>query len=424
MSSLEVMVKQYIKPRKKSYRYWDRFALYKNGKLFTTYAYANYVNADTLRSGYVNPRWKSQISAGVNATTPFSDSEKKVAVHSYYGVDQLLKISSNQWRTVARGKSSAMMQLPNLALTVPLLAAADLEARENAYGDLSRHFEGLVALGELRETIRMLKNPAMALRKGVSTYLSSARNIRQSIANTTRLSLPKRRSEYAKAVSGTWLEYHFGWKPLLADIQGIFQTVKDRVGEPEYKRFKGVGIREKFVNETTVSGIQFTQTDHKVQQKCTAFVKYYGEAKSIVQSSLPDALGFIPQAFIPAAWELMPWSFVIDYFVNIGAVLNAHAIASRIGYKYCNRVERKIVLREVSSIPRVSSAYKQYLLNGNYTVGTSSSWSKSVVRSSADQVPLPYLSAEFQLNLGRSLNLAALAHQQVADHGFRPPRRH
>jgi hypothetical protein len=32
--------------------------------------------------------------------------------------------------------------------------------------------------------------------------------------------------------------------------------------------------------------------------------------------------GFSPEAFVPTLWELAPWSFLVDYFVNIGDILS------------------------------------------------------------------------------------------------------
>ena len=61
-----------------------------------------------------------------------------------------------------------------------------------------------------------------------------------------------------------------------------------------------------------------------------AFVKLTGCVKRQVQAPQVDALshfGFTPSEFIPTAWELLPWSFLIDYFVNIGDVIQANIVS-------------------------------------------------------------------------------------------------
>jgi hypothetical protein len=37
----------------------------------------------------------------------------------------------------------------------------------------------------------------------------------------------------------------------------------------------------------------------------------------------PEILGFDWSNFVPTLWEILPWSFAIDYFTNIGDVLSA-----------------------------------------------------------------------------------------------------
>jgi hypothetical protein len=35
--------------------------------------------------------------------------------------------------------------------------------------------------------------------------------------------------------------------------------------------------------------------------------------------------GLSPEEFVPTVWELLPWSFLVDYFTNIGDILEAGA---------------------------------------------------------------------------------------------------
>jgi hypothetical protein len=36
-----------------------------------------------------------------------------------------------------------------------------------------------------------------------------------------------------------------------------------------------------------------------------------------------ETLGFSMREFIPTAWELLPWSFLVDYFADVGGFLDA-----------------------------------------------------------------------------------------------------
>ena len=61
-----------------------------------------------------------------------------------------------------------------------------------------------------------------------------------------------------------------------------------------------------------------------------AFVKYTGMVNCKTYGSPVDALepfGFTIDSWAPTAWELLPWSFLIDYFTNIGDVISAGTVS-------------------------------------------------------------------------------------------------
>jgi hypothetical protein len=41
--------------------------------------------------------------------------------------------------------------------------------------------------------------------------------------------------------------------------------------------------------------------------------------------SVARTLGILPERFLPTVWELIPYSFVVDYFVNVGDIVASYA---------------------------------------------------------------------------------------------------
>lgn len=119
--------------------------------------------------------------------------------------------------------------------------------------------------------------------------------------------------------------------------------------------------------------------------------------------------------FIPAAWELMPWSFLIDYFSNVGQIINSAATASVVNFVYCAKTARVVVETDVETGPAGVTPY--YV--SHYTPGRARWMSKAINRTSVGSIPLPSLQLSGDLSSGQKLNIAALVAQMDSDLKFK-----
>jgi len=141
------------------------------------------VTAVRTRTGSRLPKWKSIIRNGGNATTNLTgrfDSVWTSGSKSWSFRDD--KASDGSWTTrECRGDVAGVIR-SQIGLTVePLLTStlADNLARARFYKRLRETqvaFSGPTFLGELRETLRMIKRPASALRDSLDRYHSSLKN--------------------------------------------------------------------------------------------------------------------------------------------------------------------------------------------------------------------------------------------------------
>lgn len=123
------------------------------------------------------------------------------------------------------------------------------------------------------------------------------------------LGVPARRARSkVKNASSLWLEYHFGWEPLYKDI---YTGCKILSADIPSGTIRGVGVEE--VRETRGSHISNT---------------YRGRVVAVLQGDyyvdnpnkyLLNQLGVINP--VSVAWELVPFSFVVDWFIPVGQFL-------------------------------------------------------------------------------------------------------
>lgn len=116
-----------------------------------------------------------------------------------------------------------------------------------------------------------------------------------------------------KSFADNWLEYHFGWEPLVKDIGAAIRTICDPYSD-EWKLITGRGRDSG--SRTTNLGYEistvFTETSVRAQLE-------YRVANPNLH--LLQQLGFVNPLSI--AWELVPFSFVLDWFSNVGQVLDS-----------------------------------------------------------------------------------------------------
>lgn len=195
----------------------------------------------------------------------------------------------------------------------------------NQLYDARRLCAGGQILGELRQTINMLRNPAIALRKGLSSYLETVSRKGKRI---------KGRRPLERMVKDTWLEYTFGWKPLIRDTQDIATALAERVElmrPPKVPLYASESVQLPLsvsgtqVGDTAFVGAYSFNYRYKVMEvEKEASYRVKGAAKTWVASTSSRALfGLNIEDIAPTIWELIPWSFALDYFMNVGNIINS-----------------------------------------------------------------------------------------------------
>lgn len=286
----------------------------------------NYVS--TL-SGFKNPFWRSQIKSVANASTPCSGVSRHVVADVFYSSiggqrysppnlagplgqqDYGFPYLSGLFAYDSGPPTSVLTSVTNRAI-VKFLEKAD---------SVRSSFEAGQDIGELKQTIHGLINPMQSLRQLTLRYLENQFKLASKTRQVKALS---------KAIADSYLEYRFGWRPLAMDIGDAyaslvnnhhFDTVPIEAGASDYYSLNNGS------QWNPVSGGDYTSVASlKVIGKCS--IRFKGVIKTGAVNGrigLSQNLQLDLPHFLPTVWDLLPYSWIADYFANVGDVIRAYS---------------------------------------------------------------------------------------------------
>lgn len=177
----------------------------------------------------------------------------------------------------------------------------------------------------------------------------------------------------SKQFADNLLEFRFGWAPLAGDIGNALQTLVG--GLPSFK-VHGRGLVQG-TGGTRSGSLPGTRTTLDYQFSSGHVISARVRATN-PNLALANQLGLINPAYV--AWEVVPFSFVLDYFVNVGEFLNG--FTDLVGYD----------LADVNWTWRAKASSQNFVA---WTTGTPPSrtdhaeWSAHRVKLQRDVGPLP-----------------------------------
>lgn len=176
-----------------------------------------------------------------------------------------------------------------------------------------------------------------------------------------------------------WLELRYGWQPLISDVFNLAEAAASR-NFPVHHQIQVRGSRTVTWSDGVydISGNWVKLGIGKTVQRRQYIVRL---SEPVAQTSL-SAMGLLDP--LPIAWELMPYSFVADWFLPIGQWLEDRSVSSLVPQNTvtCYTTFEKSESRNVD-------AYMVDTMGGTAVSSVTGNSSDLVVQMTRSIVPFP-----------------------------------
>lgn len=384
------------------------------------------------RTNMDNPGWREAVAKHRGATTPCTGEVYKFVGHT-----------SGLVETSLRRRGFAAFQKVTRRYSGDLISAADILpwsyysnsslktkiGNEALVGFLvkcanaRRKLQGGVFIGELRQTLNMIARPGRGIRRLVDVYHRDVRRRLRRFRRTGNRIDPVRVTDANKVASDTWLEYSFGLKPLMSDVKSGAEALAELATRA--REFELVQYTARSSEDTTPPSKRTVEKDFNLftvytinqRELCDMVCRIKGQVKIEVtepRSMAQEVFGFKPEDFLPTIWELIPYSWLVDYFTNMGDVIQAWTFP-REDLAWFNRTYHISRNRELSGqFARVANSDPAYVLD--HTIASPFQVKLSATRFERDATSLGIPTVVFEVPgfSTKWLNIAALAHMRRA----------
>lgn len=167
------------------------------------------------------------------------------------------------------------------------------------------------SVAEYRQTCSMFAGAARDIVRGFHSLRSG-----RALADFVKI-LQHPTNTASKRIANRWLEYQYGFKPLLSDIYGTAELLATELNHGRPMFVSASSKREKHSGGTkSVDGgnLPFSVHEWTEARIRARYLISDAKLKSLSQSGLSNPLLL--------AWELVPYSFVVDWLLPVGRWLS------------------------------------------------------------------------------------------------------
>lgn len=322
--------------------------------------------------------------------------------NGYYRNYYIGKLVSEQVGFLPRG----LAEIPESEL--PSQANIDNQALQNLNAKVRGNLDLSVNLFEIYQTKRMLRGLTREgladIASGINRYLNK---VRKRLDNGDH---PMSWQEVLKFPADVWLQFTYGLKPLVLDTYGAIDEMNRYVNNRlEHYEASAVVVLPKRIKGGSAMQNNPVGWFEPVNGKRLTKYGLTLDAGLLEERRVARWTSLNP---VSIAWELMPYSFVIDWFVDVGTFLRETETALINNVAFVNGYMTQLTAYDAKA------SLIGYYKSDNYTAHeyAASGWVKyrRLQRTTLGSYPLPNL-PRFRYDLGsnRLLSAAALLAQFI-----------
>lgn len=246
---------------------------------------------------------------------------------------------------------------------------------------------------ERRKTIAMIADAALAL----ANLYGDLRRGRNPFRGNRKVN--------PKNAHNLWLEYSYGWVPLVSDVYDAIEFQK--------KNAPTARIRKKIRSGQTFS-YETSQPDLRSTVRTTHLIKTPHFAAAGAKVRIEDAgWAFLNQFDISnplsLTWELLPYSFVVDWFIPIGDFLRIQN--SLAGVTLVNPYSvSKTLIKYDCTVRIVPDNLLPEIWQVDYS--EANAYSEYVWKHRLPNIPMPSLTTMVKLDISKAISALALLTQR------------
>lgn len=388
------------------------------------------------RVGYNSPDWRNKVQRKEDATTPLDlrvDDIKYVNVNSVYRYRKLNKTDKDDFVGVATACPSPIYIDGDTefgaALDVNLSCYKEarniaLTYQRKYVADVIQPLQSQVFLGEIKETLSFIRHPfakliALANSAKVTRYNAAIKHYNQ-VAIKHRGGVFARTNE-ARLLLGdiadAWFEVKFAFLPLMQDITAAIGVVANGQTSKRRSSFRGdskqtlSSLSDTLYPIGQLGGYRICSREAVCQYFINTGIIFsdgtnYSGLTEYLESSTKSLIDFVP-----TVWELTPGSWLVDYFVNVGDILNSVAVSSKVTKSYdCHTA----VLTKIHRYNwRLASSSAVQLLSTGPLAYTE--YSRKWVKRSVSTDSFPSVQFSFPTGFGQLANTSLYLSRKLAN---------
>ena len=205
-----------------------------------------------------------------------------------------------------------------------------------------------------------------------------------------------------KKTASSWLELQYGWLPLMSDIYGGYEFLTGR------RAVKGTlfNVKRTITDNDSQTISDQTQTwtvTSNIQTKLITKVSlwYAVEYEALAEAS---KLGLLNPLEI--AWEVTPWSFVVDWFLPVGNILGALSATSGCSFRGGTLTRVLDQSMQTQVIPLNVMDGGDGIMQEGQSRGAGKYFKMDRTVYTGTPIPMPYV--KNPLSVGHALNALAL----------------